>query len=288
MTDLLHLHSRNKTEIRTMEDWRLHRKAVNSGWVPGKSAWETANAWVGCGEPLVPTDFQALLESHEATNRLAFGRGVIELKTHLHHRPPSGPRNHDLGLWSDDEKAFVGIESKADDGFAGTMLDQMRRAEKTLQSGGSTRLHMRIEWLSQSLTGHGLLMSREQTSSSDGMVRRHILELPYQLFAGVAGTLLEAKACGAELAIFAVHQFRTRWTNNSEIEADSELLNWFVSRLLFSNAASGAPKIASTSLEWGRLVGPIWITKRSCGDDRWDMPAVVPLFIGKVLTDCTV
>ena len=288
MTDLFHLYSRNKTEIRTMEDWRLHREAVNSGWVPGKSAWETANAWVGCGKPLVPTDFQALLASHEATSHLVFGQGVIELKTHLHHRPPSGPRNHDLGLWSDDEKAFVGIESKADDGFAGTMLDQMRRAEKTLLSGRNTKLHIRIEWLSQSLTGHSLLVSNEQTSSFEGMMREQILELPYQLFAGVAGTLLEAKACGAELAIFAVHQFRTCWTNNSDIEADSELLNSFVSSLLFSNAASGASQIAGINLEWGRLVGPIWITKRSCGDDRWDMPADVPLFIGKVLTDCTV
>ena len=70
MTDLLHLYSHNKTEIRTIEDWRLHREAVNSGWVPGKSAWETANARVGRGRPLVPTDFQALLVSHEATSPL--------------------------------------------------------------------------------------------------------------------------------------------------------------------------------------------------------------------------
>jgi hypothetical protein len=280
-TGFFRLHSRNRTEIRTMEDWRLHREAVNSGWVPGKSAWETANAWVGDGKPLVPADLKVLLTSHESTRKLVFRRGVIELKTHLHHRPPSGPRNHDLGLWSNDEGAFVGIESKADDGFAGTMSNQIRRAKETLRSGGNTRLRTRLEWLSQSLMGLRLIVSSEQTSNGDEMVRQQILELPYQLFAGVAGTLLEAKACGANLAVFAVHQFRTHMTNHKDIEADSAILNSFASHLLFSNPASCVPGGATTKFEWGRLIGPIWIRKRCCGDERWDMPTDVPLFIGK-------
>lgn len=107
-SDSLLLSSRNLGEIRTMEEWRTKREAVNQGWVPGKSAWETANAWVGSGKPIVPKDFQSLIESHESTKRVVIRRGEVERKTHLHHRPPSGPRSHDLGLWATGDSVFLG------------------------------------------------------------------------------------------------------------------------------------------------------------------------------------
>ena len=99
MRPTLSLESRYGLDIRTMDEWRDNRKAVNAGSVPGKSAWENANAWVGTGNPLVPAEFLELLESNKSTAGMKVERGVVELQTHLRHRPPFGPRNHDLALW---------------------------------------------------------------------------------------------------------------------------------------------------------------------------------------------
>jgi hypothetical protein len=283
----IRLFSRTKGEIKTMEDWRVKRDAVNSGWVPGKSAFETANAWVGNGKPLVPLDIQSLLESHEYTKELLLLRGEVEKKTHLHHRPPYGPRNHDIALWTTDEDGFVGIESKADDGFDGTMGGALKAAKEDLSAGKRTGLHLRVDWLSYCLLGHRLIVNEEE-SCADKALRDDILALPYQLFAGVAGTLFEAKACRAKLAVFVVHQFCTHLTNEEDIRRDSEALDRFVSRLLLDNPTKSIPHNGAAPLAWGRLVGPIVIQERLCGDDRWDVSTDIQLFIGKALTNRTV
>lgn len=283
----LRLFSRHKGEITNLEEWRDKREAVNSGWVPGKSAWETANAWVGSGRPTVPADIRALLDSHEGTRGLVLARGEVEMKTHLHHRPPSGPRNHDLGLWSIDNTAFFGIESKADDGLKGMMLDQYEAAEKVLRKGRRTLLHHRVDWLSQCLLGHCLLQSDGARGSGfSSEIGGAVLRLPYQLFAGVAGTLLEARRCNASAAIFIVHQFRTRYTDDARIETDAALLDRFVSLLICRNPTKSEAKSQDPKFGWGCMVGPIYIGHRTCGECRWDMPATIPLYIGKALATC--
>ncbi len=281
----LQLFSRRKGEITNIDEWRIKREAVNSGWVPGKSAWETANAWVGSGNPSVPDDIQSLMDSHESTRKLALVRGEVEMKTHLHHQPPSGPRNHDVGLWASGDSAFVGIESKADDGFAETMRNQYEIAECKRLAGKSTRLHLRADWLSQCLLGVKLLQPDGSPGPGfDSEIGRAVLRTPYQLFAGVAGTLLEAKGRSASAAIFIVHQFRTRYTDDSKIAADAEWLDSFVSLLMLQNPTKIMGTAQNFKLEWGRMTGPIYIAERTCGESRWDMPNTIPVFIGKALT----
>ncbi len=288
----LSLVSRYGKAIRTIEEWQVERKAVNCGWVEGKSAWEVANAWVGSGKPLVPDCFQRLLESHKLTTGVIVEDGVVEHKTHLLYAP-SGPRNHDLALWKrgNSPTAFIGIESKADDGFGATMQEQIALATQKRRDGENTNLDRRMDWLSRCLLGVNLFGDDIQSSprwQQENQIRTKVLQLPFQLFAGVAGTLLEAKKSDSEIAIFVVHQFRTLHTNNRDIKADAKSLRRFVSLLGQRNLRQHDPPQSTVPFHCEQLVGPIYIDKRDCGaQERWSMPTQIPLLIGAVYTDRT-
>jgi hypothetical protein len=288
----LSLASRYGKPIRTMEEWRVERKALNRGWVEGKSAWEIANAWVGSGKPLVPTGFQRLLESHTMTTGVVVHDGVVERKTSLLYAP-SGPRNHDLALWARENspRVFIGIESKADDGFGKTMKEQIDLANQKRGQGENTNLDRRMDWLSHCLLGVTLLASDDQNASrcqQEQEIRTKVLDLPFQLFAGVAGTLLEAKKARSEIAIFVVHQFRTPHTNDNEIKADARALHRFVSLLVQTNPGPNDLPRSRVPFHCGNLVDPIYIEKRNCGqEEKWTMPTEIPLLIGAFHTDRT-
>jgi|SRR5579864_30959 len=288
----LSLASRYGKSIRTMEEWRIERKAVNCGWVEGKSAWEVANAWVGSGRPLVPESFQRLLESHKLTKGVIIEDGVVEHKTHLLYAP-SGPRNHDLALWKRENglTAFIGIESKADDGFGATMQEQIALATQKRAEGENTKLDRRMDWLSRCLLGVNLLGDDIQSAPSwqeENQIRAKVLQLPFQLFAGVAGTLVEAKKAESEIAIFVVHQFRTLHTNDLDIKTDAKALHRFVSLLVQTNPSLDDPLRPRVPFHCEKLIGPIYINKRDCGvPERWSMPTRIPLLIGAVYTDRT-
>jgi len=259
-----------------MDEWRDRREAVNSGWVPGKSAWETAYAWVGSGQPAIPPEFTLLLNSHDMTRETIFERGVVECKTPLRYR--GGPRNHDVAVWGRKEgrRCFIGVESKANDGFGATVQDQLDGANDIRRKGKNTNQDMRADWLSRILIGYGLLQGNDHNEVRD---------LPYQVLAGVAGTMFAAKASQCALAVFVVHQFRTEFTDDQKIATDAECLELFASLLVQRNTARGL--LAQLPLQYGVLLGPIYFANRKCGAEQWDMPTNIPLFIGKVFTDRT-
>jgi hypothetical protein len=271
-----------------MDEWRDRRKAVNSGWVQGKSAWETASAWVGSGETRVPFEVQTLLASHKLSARVVVDHGIVECKTPL--RYASGPRNHDLALWARNNSptAFIGIESKANDGLGETMQNKIDAARRRRARGENTNLDQRAEWLSQSLFGISLLADDYQNSrrhERERDIRTKALQLPYQLFAGVAGTLLEAKIAQSEIAIFIVHQFRTTYTNDHDIRADAKRLHRFTSLLVEANSSQDDEARIRVPLRCGSLVGAIYLKNR--GDGEWAMPTQIPLLIGEIQTDRT-
>jgi len=185
------LTSRYGKPIRNMEEWRDEREAVNVGWVEGKSAWEIARAWLSSGEPRIPADLQALLKSHSLTAEVTIERGAVEWKTSLRFGA-AGPRNHDLALWAHGSRptAFIGIESKANDGFGETMQQQIDKARRLRVQQKNTNLDQRVEWLAQCLLGISLLAGGNQNTPRDEQeahTRTKALQLPYQLFAGVLG-----------------------------------------------------------------------------------------------------
>lgn len=289
MTQPLLLSSRYGRPIRTMDEWRDERKAVNVGWVPGKSAWEIAHAWVGIGvgEPLVPSSLQELLNSHRLTAGMILDDGVVELKTRLR-CGAAGPRNHDLALWARKKHptAFIGVESKANDGFGETMQQQMDNARRLRLQPKNTNLDHRVDWLSECLLGRTLAAGCPQIAPRDPKeeeIRTKVLQLPYQLFAGVAGTLLEAKKARSEIAIFVVHQFRTAYTNDHDIRADAKRLYRFASLLLQANSSPDGQPDVKVPLRCEMFVGPIYLKHRDFG--KWTMPTQIPFLIGEIQTD---
>jgi hypothetical protein len=115
--------------------------------------------------------------------------------------------------------------------------------------------------------------------------RTAVLQLPYQLFAGVAGTLLEAKKARSEIAIFIVHQFRTSYTDDHDIRADAKRLHRFASLLVQANSNPHDQLQLKVPLRCENLVGPIYLKCRDCGE--WTMPTQIPLLIGEIQTDRT-
>jgi len=198
----LSLVSRYDKPIATMEEWRDERKAVNVGWVPGKSAWEIANAWVGSGKPLVPASFQRLLGSHKLTAGVVVDHGVVERKTGLRYGP-AGPRNHDLALWARENRpaAFVGIESKANDGFGETMQQQIDKAKRlrVQPKKKNTNLDQRVEWLAQCLLGVSFLADDNQNAPRDQReqeARTEVLNCRINCLPGSLGRCLRLRKPG--------------------------------------------------------------------------------------------
>jgi hypothetical protein len=171
------------------------------------------------------------------------------------------------------------------------MKEQIEFANQRRQQGKNTKLDQRMDWLSRCLLGVTLLASDDQSAprcQQEPEILTKALQLPLQLFAGVAGTLLEAKQAASEIAIFVVHQFRTPHTNKREIKADVERLHRFVSLLIQTNLKPNDPPPSIVPFRCGTLVGPIYINKRDCGqEEKWKMPTGIPLLIGALHTDRT-
>src|SRR5262249_4451510 len=154
------------------------------------SAYELASSWAANGEPAVPVDIIRLLNSREETRRIVILDGITEHETRL---PFSvgGPRCHDLALRAkqDGQDVTICIEAKADESFGGTVAEELSKARKRVEDGKQTRTRFpnRVDWLTRSLLGLPAFKDEQLELLSDA-----VAELPYQLLAAIAGTLLEA------------------------------------------------------------------------------------------------
>jgi hypothetical protein len=262
--------------IRSFADWERcamppERKVKH--WKKGRSAYELGWAWTGTGEPAIPADLAALLDSHRGTQGITIRSGIAERETPLPFGT-RGPRCHDLALLGerDDSAVVICVEAKADESFGGTVTEELLKARTR---SARTRFPDRLDWLTRSLLGVAAF------SDPDRMVLSDVIAgLAYQLLAGVSGTLLEAELRGASIAIFVVHEFRTTATDDAKMEANGRALNDFLRLLLSSNGVNDVPM----GLAIGQLVGPVPIAERVV-DGPCKMPGRIPLYVGKIRTD---
>jgi len=107
-----------------------------------------------------------------------------------------------------------------------------------------------------------------------------VAELPYQLLAAIAGTLLEADLQQAGKAVFIVHEFRTNKTVERKMTENAQVLNGFLRLLNARNVKFGK----DFELVSGQLIGPLFMMD---GDPcrTLKIPYDIPLFIGKIRTD---
>jgi len=262
-------------EVRSFSDWEKYAlpSERRRHWKEGRSAFELGREWTMHGEPTVPIALTQLLDSLEATKNIHIHQGFIEHETKL---PYSnyGARSHDLALQAtkDGSNVAICIESKADESFGGTLIQEVRKATRRSQN---SRFPERLDWLTRSLLGIAAFKDDKRLE-----LAAEISELPYQLFSAIGGTLLEAHIQNASTAIFVVHEFRTTATEDSKLQANANALNDFLHLFLVGNDGQHN----DLPLRSGQVIGPITIRERLVNDEV-TIPCHIPLFIGKITTD---
>ncbi|MBS1828797.1 MAG: hypothetical protein JST93_26075 [Acidobacteria bacterium] len=268
--------------IRTFGDWEKYAmppERKDRHWKEGRSAFELGRCWTASGEPTIPEELTKLLNSHNATAGAVIFSGITEHETALPFGN-RGPRCHDLSLTAKQggRSMTICIEAKADETFGGTVAEELQKARNRTPR---TRFPDRLNWLTCSLLGIPAFEDEERIVLSPV-----IAQLPYQLFAAIAGTLIEeeiraeAEARATWKAVLVVHEFRTHRTDDTKMRSNGEALDEFL-RLVLEN--SGAAK-AGFRLRHGNLVGPLPLLERQAIEGR-RMPCHIPLFVGKIRTD---
>jgi hypothetical protein len=221
--------------IRTVEEWFEWAPPLRGDyhWADNRSAKEVAKAWCRAdGTTQVPAELQALLDSNQDLGRPRVATGIPESKTRLPDTP-SGPRRHDLVLLTTDSQAartLVGLEAKADEPFDASVGARVRRAQAKrarIEEAGEAEASMqiaRIEWFCRTLLGREAFLL-------DGTLDPVIAELPYQLLAGFAGTLVEGERRGATQVAFVVHAFHSKDLDKATLAANDAAFARFVEAL---------------------------------------------------------
>ena len=190
--------------IRSLEDWRMFGEPAGGAgqWAEGRSALEEGRAWVSLG-PLL-----GLLQSHAATR--GFAPALVRPEVPLELDDSRGRTRHSDVLacgHAAGGKTLVAVEAKADERF-----DERTLADAVGGAPPGSHIPERVNALCRRMFGSDLDHLPEPVRG-----------LRYQLVHGPTGVALEAQRLGAEVAVFAVHEFvppgpttaRTRLTRAS-------------------------------------------------------------------------
>jgi hypothetical protein len=258
--------------IRDFNDWQengMPPERKRQQFVPGRSAYELSVLYTSNGKPTVPAVLRCILDSHDETKGVVIEKGKVELETPLP-CSPRGNRCHDLAFDGSlpPYDLFISIEGKADEPFGDTVENEFQKALRR----PVTDFPQRLEWLTQSLLGVPGFIDPQHKALNPA-----VKSMGYQLFAGLAATLLEARDRGAKRAIFIVHDFRTAKTSDAKMQTNAEALDSFLRLLLRSNGATND----EFKLERGRLLRFPVLPRRVYPA----LPSEIPLYIGKIRTD---
>lgn len=210
--------SRHDEPITTLEEWRtLGKPAADHHWQQGRSARELAEDWL---QRDAAARVVSLLELQEAFGGITLIEGVAEKQTQFDDLP-RGKRNHDLLVRATCRagNVTIGVEGKADESFDKPLWQWRERATSaSADSAAPQRLdHLTGLWF-------GTTIDRDQTQPP-------LACLGYQLLSALAGTLADAKADEAGLAVLLVHEFVTDKTDDARHQANARVLENFVTRL---------------------------------------------------------
>ena len=126
--------------------------------------------------------------------------------------------------------AVIGVESKVNEDFGGTLAGEHARAvAQGLRKGYESNFPARLHDLSVALLGRDL-PPEEPYDPRDK-------DLRYQLLSALAGTLVEADVARADHAVLLVHEFQTQFTKPGTATRSSHRIEEFLSR--FGREQSG-------------------------------------------------
>ncbi len=211
----LHIEAKGGQEIMTVQQWgRLAPPAGKTHWKDGRSAKESARAWVGRSNgPKPPEEMVLLLRSRPETSKMRFGLVQPEARLKLDDFG-GNTRNSDVLAhgYANGGSTLVAIEAKADESFG-------RPIEKAMTSPNlskKSRLPDRVRALSR------LIFNRELNAT--------LGRLHYQLLHGLAGAVREAGRKDADQVVFVVHEFTAK-ANSKRLEANQHALDDFIAVL---------------------------------------------------------
>jgi hypothetical protein len=130
-----------------------------------------------------------------------------------------------------------------DEPFDEPISDRIDKARRLMAKGTPTGQLDRIQRLSHNVFGRPIVRN-------DGTVDADLGALPYQLLAGVAGTVIEADKRGADIAIFVVHAF-----HSDALDADAVKQNLAAFQSSVAEIASG-PVVVQERVLYGPLRVP--------------------------------
>lgn len=260
-----------RRKISTVKEWLQWAGPLRGEkqWADGRSAKEVAKAWCAEGIVSVPPDLQALLDSNATLGAFRAATVIPELSTPLGD-VPRGARRHDLvilGLDSAGRKTLVGVEAKADEPFDAPVAKRIEQARNAAAKAAAEQREdasaqiPRIEMFARALLARDAF-------TPDGEVDDVVGELPYQLLAGLAGTLIEAQRRGADQSAFVVHAFHSDTLDKERVKANDAGFARFLTAL---------PHGSEVTARYGTLHGPLAVPGSKT------IPAM-PLYIGITAT----
>ena len=249
--------TKNGQVIESLDAWRERAGPKSRDqWVSGRSAMETARAWLEGGPAGLPPEVHAILESSQHFGPPSHWRAEPEVKLRFDDFRGE-TRNSDLVVWASDRWGpyVIGVEAKADESFSQTVAEALNAALERAIANPNSRGVPRIEQLVCSLLPPSVVGVPD------------IASLRYQLLTACAGVLAEAARSDCSRAVMLVHEFITPKTSDARHAANARDLERFVSRL---------SRGADDSISVGQLQGPYVVP----GMPLFESPPA--LFIGKV------
>lgn len=249
--------SKNGISLTSLMEWEKYAGPKSSNqWVDGRSAKETARAWLEGKGVSLPLEVSAVLSNHRAFGTVQ--KWWAEPEAKLRFDDFAGePRNSDLIVYAVDAHGpyLIAVEAKADEPFGDsvetTYESALSRFQKNPQSNGIAR----IKQLSMALFG------------TERFNVPPLNYMRYQLLTACAGALCEAERQGYNRALMLIHEFVTDKTTDNRHRRNANDLDAFVKCL-----SQGTVEKVGT----GEIYGPVVVPGAPLLSSR------VALYIGKV------
>jgi hypothetical protein len=224
-------------------------------WKDGRSAKESARAWLEVSDPELPSEVARALLSNPAFGSVRGWDAEPEAKL-CFDTFPGEPRNSDLLVRAQDKfgSFLIAVEAKADEPFGETVADALAAAVERHVDNPNSNGVIRIQQLAAAILG-----SRKKGEITLKSIR-------YQLLTACAGVLCEAERQKTDRAILLIHEFVTDQTKVAKHSLNQRDLNRFVARLSHGQA---------TTLDAEHLYGPFEVLGKPL------LSSPVKLFIGK-------
>lgn len=208
--------------IRSLETWRrLAGPKTKEQWKDGRSAKESARAWLERTPACVPAEIEQALSANADFGRILPG-WKAEPEARVAFDSFGGePSNLDVLLTARDEKGplVIAVEAKADEPFGRTVEDTLCQARKRKEENPRSQGVARLEQLAAAI-----LEIPSDRLAEAGEVR-------YQLLTASAAALAEAQRQSARGAVLIIHEFVTDRTSDQKQFDNAKDLDAFVSKL---------------------------------------------------------